>query len=112
MLRRRQLDQRLGVPEHLESPTMSNTPPGRKPPSHPTWQLLTWFPHQCALSCGAGVFFGHVSANLNPAMCLADWVLGNSNVSQFFALSASEVRAFVLTKGVSAALYCQNLDRA
>jgi len=35
--------------------------------------------------------FGHVSANLNPAGCLADLVLGNINVQEFFALSAAEV---------------------
>lgn len=45
-------------------------------------------------------------------MCLADWILGDSDVSQFFALSASEVRACVLTKGVSAAHHPQNFDRA
>jgi hypothetical protein len=39
------------------------------------------------------VFFGHVSANLNPALCLADLVLGDSTFVEFLALSAAEVRS-------------------
>lgn len=42
------------------------------------------------------VFFGHISANLNPALCLANLVLGKSNVTEFFALSASEMAGAIL----------------
>ncbi|GAX72731.1 hypothetical protein CEUSTIGMA_g187.t1 [Chlamydomonas eustigma] len=38
-----------------------------------------------------GVFFGHVSANLNPAICIADLVMGKSTFLEFLALSASEI---------------------
>ena len=40
-----------------------------------------------------GVMFGGISANLNPALCLADLVLGDTNFQEFLALSAAEVHA-------------------
>ena len=38
-----------------------------------------------------GVFFGHVSADLNPAVSLSKVVLGEYTAGTFFALAASEV---------------------
>ncbi|KAL4421889.1 hypothetical protein ABPG77_003691 [Micractinium sp. CCAP 211/92] len=44
------------------------------------------------LSFGVVIYmFGYISAHLNPASCLALWIIGKLSFTQFLALSASEV---------------------